>query len=136
MWRPGKASVYDPRAIVQWAIEREIGSAAPDDGGAAINLERERARLTREQADHTALKNGQIRKQLAPIKRLEEELSNVCGQIAAVLESIPLRVKRRVPRLTASEVEAIKREIVRAQNVAAGVGPLTDDDADDTRSER
>lgn len=109
------ASYYSPREALPAIF---LGDPKPND---SLDLTRERARLAREQADATAIKNAQARNELAPISLLTVVLGKVCTRIAAILETIPGNVKRRVPRLTASEVELIKREIVKAQNIAARV---------------
>jgi len=73
------------------------------------------------------LKEQQIRRETAPISVIESALGHVGARIAAILESIPAKVKRRLPKLTASEVEVIKREIIKAQNAAADADTLLAD---------
>ena len=87
----------------------------------ASELERERIRLTRAQADSLELKNEIARGEVAPIELLTFTASNAGTQIAAILGSVPLNIKRQIPRLTSTEIETIKREIVKAQNVAAQI---------------
>lgn len=86
-----------------------------------VEADRERMLLTREQRIGQGLKNAQLRRELAPVSVIDWALSKVGGQIAAILESVPLKVKRLLPRLTATEIEHIKREVVKAQNAAARV---------------
>ncbi len=52
---------------------------------------------------------------------LEAALTNVCIQIKSVLESIPLKVKQRVPSLNSMEIEIIAKEIIKAQNAASDI---------------
>lgn len=87
----------------------------------ASELERERIRLTRAQAENLELKNEIARSEVAPIELLTHAVSNGATQIAAILGSAPLNIKRQIPRLTATEIETIKREIVKAQNAAAHI---------------
>ena len=87
----------------------------------AAELEAENILLTRERRIAQELKNAQTRRELAPVALIDWTLSKVGGQIAAILESLPLKVKKLLPRLTATEVEHIKREVVKAQNAAARV---------------
>lgn len=87
----------------------------------ASELERERIRLTRAQADSLELKNEIARGEVAPIDLLTFTASSAGTQIAAILGSVPLNIKRQIPRLTSTEIETIKREIVKAQNVAAQI---------------
>ena len=109
------ASYYSPREALP-AIY--LGDPSASD---SRELTRERVRLAREQADATALKNAQARRELAPVALLAWVLGKVGGQIAAILETIPGNVKRRVPQLSAAQVELIKREVVKAQNAAARI---------------
>jgi len=74
-----------------------------------------------ERAENLAIKNALLRKEVAPINVLETALGQVCAQIAATLESIPVNVKRRNSRLESNDINIIKEEIVKCQNLAAGV---------------
>ena len=90
---------------------------SPED----LQADKERTLLVREQRIGQELKNAQTRRELAPVALIDWTLSKVGAQISAILESIPLKVKKMLPRLTATEVEHIKRELVKAQNAAARV---------------
>lgn len=90
-------------------------------GDDEVNAELEKALLTRAQRVGQEIKNAERQRELAPVALIEWTLAKVGGQIAAILESVPLKVKRVLPKLTATEVEHIKREVVKAQNVAAGI---------------
>ena len=119
--RRGHPNAYDALDVQRWLTRQELAKLTVGEDGELIDYDRERARLTREQADNTALKNAQLRKELAPVGVMEWALGKIGAQISAILETIPLKVKRRVPRLAAAEVEIIKREVVKAQNMAARV---------------
>lgn len=95
--------------------------AAEPESPAAEDLDKEKLRLTREQRIGQELKNAQTRRDLAPVPLIDWTLSKVGAQIASILEALPLKVKRMLPRLTATEVEHIRREVVKAQNAAARV---------------
>lgn len=138
--RIGRESFYDVGSVLANRLARQAErarSAAPEPSADEIDSERERALLTREQREGQALKNAQLRKELAPIALIEWTLGKVANQIGAVLDSIPLKVKKVVPRLTAVEVEHIKREVVKAQNAAARVTVDLDEyyDERDARSD-
>lgn len=92
----------------------------PGSGGVAdVNLAR--ARNLEADTRIKILKEAEIRRQTAPIAVIRWVLSRVAAQISAALEPVPGKVKRRLPKLTAAEIEIIKREIVKAQNMAARV---------------
>lgn len=104
---------------------RGLGSGkvkpAPDRPVEQIDYELERARLTKEQADGQELKNAQTRRELAPVELIVWALNRFASQVCPLLEAIPQKVKRRIPSMTASQIEIIKRETVRAQNAASKI---------------
>jgi phage terminase Nu1 subunit (DNA packaging protein) len=66
-----------------------------------------------------ALKEQQILGELAPIAALEWALTSVCAQISAVLETLPAKLKRRLPQLTSADLHLVQTEIAKARNAAA-----------------
>jgi len=50
------------------------------------------------------------------ISMLEVALVNVAKLINSVLDSLPLRLKKRTPKLNAKDIEYIRRVIVKLQN--------------------
>lgn len=97
--------------------EQAAGRATAGD----LDLAQERARLAREQADKVAMQNAVSRRELASVTLLEQVLATVGRQIAAILEAIPVNIKRRSKNLTAEDIEIIVAEITRARNIAAAV---------------
>lgn len=97
---------------------REVaaGRAAAGD----LDLAGERARLAKEQADKIAMQNEVSRRELAPVTLIEEVLAKVGRQIAGVLESIPVQLKRR-SSLSGDDLDYITAEIVKARNLAASI---------------
>jgi len=112
---------------------REV--AAGRQAGEGFDLPTERARLAREQADKIAMQNAQTRRELAPAYLIEEVLAKAGAKVAGILEAIPGQVKRRLPSLPASEIEAIQSEIAKARNIAAAISlddlVVTDDEVED-----
>lgn len=91
----------------------QIKAATDVDTARMLNLEAD-TRLKE-------IKRKQLEKELAPINLLEWTIGNAASQIAAILETIPGKLKRRAPRLSANELDIIKREIVKAQNIASKI---------------
>ncbi len=79
----------------------------------------EKARLDRLRADEIEHRLQLAKNEVAPIAILEDALLRISEQICSILDSLPLRIKKRVPKLTAREIENIRREIVKAQNAAS-----------------
>ena len=118
--RKGQENEYDPRAILQWKIRKELNAVIEIDGE-KLNLDEQRARLAKEQSENVKLKNAEKRRELAPINFIEWALGQTCAQISAILESLPLKIKRRVPKLSATDIELIRKEIIKAQNTASKI---------------
>lgn len=88
---------------------------------AEILVRKEEAELkwTLERGEGQRLKNEETRRNLAPVEMLTWALGNLAAQVASILEPLPGKIKRRLPKLTNAEIQVIKREIVKLQNVAA-----------------
>lgn len=92
-------------------------------GKASNQNDLDRARTDNLEADTALkrLKEQQLLGELAPITVLEWALSSLSAQIGAILETLPAKLKRRLPQLTASDLEILRKEIVKARNAAADV---------------
>lgn len=114
---------------------REV--AAGRGGDAQSELTAERARLAREQADRIAMQNAERRGELAPANIIEQVLARVGARVGRLLETIPGELRRRMPDMTAEDVEAVTRTVNKARNLAAGMSlrSLFDEDEADTGSD-
>lgn len=121
--RRGSSNEYDPQELIKWRIRQELKKLKVVSDGVILDADTEKARLTKEQADAAAMKNAVTRGELVPLSVLETALSDVSAQINSILDSLPLKIKKRAPALSASDIEAIRKEIVKAQNVSASVRP-------------
>jgi phage terminase Nu1 subunit (DNA packaging protein) len=123
--RIGREVFFLPADIVRNRVENALtraAKAAPEpDVSEYENERREKSLLVRAQREGQELKNAQARRELAPLDLLSWTLTKVGAQIGAILDSIPLKVKNILPKLSAAEVEHIRREVVKAQNAAASV---------------
>lgn len=114
--------------------EQAAGRAAAGD----LDLAQERAMLAREQRERIAMQNAVTRKESAPVAQLESAVATIGRKIAAVLEAIPVNIKRRSKNLTAEDIDIIVTEITRARNIAAQAqleqedpdGPVGDSESD------
>jgi len=95
-----------------------------DDDQIDIETKRENLRLTKARADAQELKNLQEKQQLLPVDVMQESLAKVAAQITSILDTLPSKIKRAQPSLTNSEMDTIKAEIIRAQNLAASSGQV------------
>jgi phage terminase Nu1 subunit (DNA packaging protein) len=100
---------------------REVAAGRMSEDGDS-DLVAARTRLANEQADAQAMKNAVTRQELAPVILIEQVLSTAGSKVAGILDTVPATVKRRLPHLTANEVEIVAREIAKARNIAAAIG--------------
>lgn len=98
---------------------REIAAGRAAGGG--LDLATERAALARVQRERIEIILAEKRRQLAPVVLITEVLAKAGARVSSILEAIPGQVKRRLPDLPATEIEAIQREIAKARNVCAAI---------------
>lgn len=101
-----KENVSASRSAAQ-SPQADLPFAAQPDAAA------ERLRLIKEQADHAALKNAALRRELVPAAEVEREWAGVLRQVRAGILAVPSRLRQLLPGLTAAEVEAIDAELRR-----------------------
>lgn len=132
--RIGNSNYYDLRSLVDNRVDaalRRQQLERTSSGGSTADPIAEQARLARAKAEAQEMKNAVTRGELIPAAIAGELFGKLGSEMAAVLDSLPANIKRRVPSLTATDLEYIKAEIVRAQNSAAEVDRYLDEFADD-----
>ena len=119
----GHKNVYDSADCIKWFAEYRIAQRLGEssEGRDYLDKDREQARFAKAQADGKEIDNQIKRGELAPATFMTTALANVAAQITAVLDSIPQKLKRHVPKLTASDIDLVKREIAKTQNAAASI---------------
>jgi phage terminase Nu1 subunit (DNA packaging protein) len=105
------------QGYVRYLQARSFSREAEEVG----DLQTERTRLAKANADKTEMEVLQMRRDLASITLIEWTLNKVAIQIGTILDATPLNIKRRIPSLTNAHMDLLKREIVKAQNAAAAV---------------
>jgi phage terminase Nu1 subunit (DNA packaging protein) len=83
------------------------------------NIDFERYRLTKAQADGQELKNEKDRKEVVEVAFCSFVLSRIAAQISPVLDQIHIRVKRKFPDMPERTIDAIRAEVIKSQNTAA-----------------
>lgn len=114
--------IHPDESLGQWILsytshlrERAAGRAGSGD----LDLVTERAALARAQRDKIEMQNAVTRGELAPVMLIEEVLSKAASKSAGILDAIPGMVRRRVPSLSAEEIDMIAGEIAKARNIVA-----------------
>ena len=133
----GNEVLYDSAAVIRWYAERdaeieneklrreveELRQASETDLQPGT-IEYERHRLTRAQADAQELKNARDSAEVVETAFCTFKLSRIAGEIASILDGIPLSVQRRFPELENRHVDFLKRDIIKAMNKAAALDEL------------
>ena len=91
-----------------------VSSAAQDFAIHRAEKEKHLATLRRLEAEE---REGN----LMPVDTLRDVMANVAAQIGAIMDAIPVKLKREAPHLTATDIEIVKREIAAAMNAASRV---------------
>jgi phage terminase Nu1 subunit (DNA packaging protein) len=98
---------------------REVAAGRAGDG--ELDLVTERAGLAREQRIRIELQNAVTRKEYGPIYELETGLADCMAQVAAQLDTIPGKLKRRSDKLTISDINLVREIIAEARNTIAAL---------------
>jgi terminase small subunit / prophage DNA-packing protein len=115
-----KAGQYDLAPSIFKYCAR-LRAMAARHGGADLSLER--ARLAKEQADATALKNAVSRREMVPAGDVLTEWRSTLAKVRAGLLALPNRIAGRIPTLTQTDIFEIDAE------VRAALTELADDAA-------
>ncbi|MCT7942391.1 terminase small subunit [Shewanella holmiensis] len=132
--KKGRECLYTMADVVgnRVANERKKHISRPvEDEDDKPNIEFERYRLTKAQADGQELKNEKDRKEVVEVAFCSFVLSRIAAQISPVLDQIHIRVKRKFPDMPERTVDAIRAEVIKSQNTAAqlanGIEDLLDE---------
>lgn len=127
--RKGRETFYDVRSVLDnrlAVVTRKTESDGDHPEGidplAEQKLIQERLRLTAAQAYAQEQKNQVNDKQLTPADFAIFALSKLAAQIGSILDTVPLKIRRRHPDLAARHIESLQREVATARNTAAELG--------------
>ncbi|KEY46641.1 terminase small subunit [Citrobacter amalonaticus] len=133
----GNEVLYDSAAAIEWysardaEIENEKLRKEVEDLRIASEsdlqpgtIEYERHRLTRAQADAQELKNAKDTAEVVETAFCTFVLSRIAGEIASILDGIPLSVQRRFPELENRHIDFLKKDIIKAMNKAAALDEI------------
>lgn len=113
---------------------REQAAGRDPDG----ELAAARTRLSNEQADRVAMANAIARREYLPVAVIEDVLSRVARQLAAIFESVVPEVRKDVPQLPSEALRIVELKLVRARELAASISletPDSDCDAEEQSPE-
>lgn len=127
--RIGREAFFTVQSVVENRLAAAERKHQPDSEGAEgidpfaeMKLTQERLRLTAAQADHQEQKNEVARRRLVPVDFATYALARVASQIGSLLDTVPLKLRRKHPELDVRHIESLQREIATARNTAADLG--------------
>lgn len=115
---------------------KAAGRLSENTGGSEqLDLVGERARLAKEQADRLEMQNAVTRREMAPVRLLEDALADAAAKTCGILDTIPGSIRMMNPEMPHAQIDAIAKTIAKARNTiaAARLGDISSDvsDADD-----
>ncbi|MCS3433691.1 terminase small subunit [Klebsiella sp. BIGb0407] len=133
----GNEVLYETSETIGWCSERdatieneklrkevdELKSISDSDLQPGT-IDYERYRLTKAQADAQELKNAKDTAEVVETAFCTFVLSRIAGEIASILDGVPLSVQRRFPELENRHIDFLKKDIIKAMNKAAALDDL------------
>lgn len=121
------------RGLSSGQVKAEAGHLVEDgiDPLIEYRLLEERVRLTTAQAVAQEKKNEVTEQQLIPVEIATFVLSKVASQIASLLDTVPLKLRRKHPEMDPRHLESLEREIALARNLMAQVDEKLDEYLDE-----
>lgn len=95
----------------------------------ARQYQKERTRLTKEQADGQELKNAQLRAELVSVELAMEVFAKILGEMVTKLDAAKSKLPTRLTGLSVQQIDAIARLYDDARNSVADLDPdeITDE---------
>ena len=119
----GREVFFDVRSVVDNRIAHQSRKLQPsqDDEDDGVNIDYERWRLTRANADAAELANEKKRREVVETAFCTFVLSKIAAEISSILDGIPLSIQRQFPELENRHIEFLKRDVIKAMNKAAAL---------------
>lgn len=113
----GRKTYFDIRQVVIESARAGIVSGAEDDED--IDLQYQRARLTRAQADLAEMSVLAEKNAVAPVELFGSAFDDFSGLVVQALEGLPGDIRRADPEISNRSLEVIERKIADFRNLAA-----------------
>lgn len=104
----GGEYLIDTAEAIRWLINRASGGS-----GEEIDFNVERARLTKEQADKTAMENQRLRRELLPADEVTYAVTSAFAAVKSRIRAIPPKLAPRLlSKANAAEIEATLAAVI------------------------
>jgi phage terminase Nu1 subunit (DNA packaging protein) len=105
---PGRPCQFDTVKAIEWRLAK-IGAADGED----LDYNREKARLTKAQADKAEMEAEELRENLIPADEVAKEWGDICATIRTRLLAIPTKLAHKLANIRKiSEAEELLREAI------------------------
>jgi terminase small subunit / prophage DNA-packing protein len=124
----GRDRFFDIRDVLDNRLENQAKKDNPTSGqvGDGKELAQKRAEeeylLTLERRKGQQIKNEIAAGEVIPTEFATWAISKLAAQIASILDTLPLTVRRGHPELETRHIDSITKEVAKARNEAAQIG--------------
>lgn len=121
--RIGREAFFDARSVLDNRLRKAEAKPQPDDAIdplAEQKLTQERLRLTAAQAEAQELKNEVARRTLIPADFAVFALGHIVPEVASLMDTLPMTLRRKHPDLEARHITTLEREATKVRNACAG----------------
>lgn len=125
--RIGRSAYFDVRSVLDNRLANVAPRHSPDETEGEFDplldhkREQEEYLLTKERRIGQQQKNEVAARKVVPSEFAIFTLSKVAAEIAAILDTLPLAMKRKHPDLETRHLDTLMRELARARNQASGL---------------
>ncbi|GAC36796.1 terminase small subunit [Paraglaciecola psychrophila] len=135
--REGRQLFFLFTDVIENRIENETkkynNRVNPDSSD--INIDDERAMLTRQQRITQEIKNEILEGRAIPVEAARDVLTKILARIGSTLDSLAPNIKRRHPEIEQRIIDFIKSETIKYQNEASKLDSYLDDIIDEVVTE-
>jgi len=124
--RIGRSAYFDVRSVLDNRLANTAARSNPEEPeGIDPYIEQKREQeeylLTKERRIGQQQKNEIAARKVVPSEFAIFTLSKIAAEIAAILDTLPLTMKRKHPDLETRHLDTLMRELARARNKASGL---------------
>ena len=112
----GRSKYYDLRAVLRADL---VSGLVEADDGEIIDIDVERARLTKARRIAQDLDNYERTGLLAPVEVFASSFNEFCGEVCQTLEGLPGDIRRADPEISARSLEIVEVKVAEFRNLAA-----------------
>ena len=125
--RIGRSAYFDVRSVLDNRLANTAPRHSPEEGSEEFEPQLERKReqeeylLTKERRIGQQQKNEMGARKVVPSEFAIFTLSKIAAEIASILDTLPLTMRRKHPDLETRHLDTLMRELARARNKASGL---------------